>query len=378
MIALSLVLVACGDDDGSEATDSAVTTAEATDGPRPAAIANGKPFPADRCEANRAAGTITYLTGFDYAASASMIEVMVAEEKGYFEDVCLDVEITGSFSTANYPLVAGGEAQFASAGSFSEIVSFAAANDTSFVATQVDGRVPVDALIVKPGRAKTLEDLAGTTIGVKGKLPTGVEAMLATAGLHEGDDFQTVPLDGFDPTAHIAIDSIVGFPGYKSNEPGALKRAHIDFDLFDPIDHGVAGSFGVVYTTPKFVAEHPTAAADFVRASLRGLQDALARPRVAAQVAVDRINAGGNPNFLSAEGETFRWRTEATLIEQSTSKNEHAGVPNPTALQKELDQNAELGLFDGISSVPRASDYIATDLAASAFTDAGAVAWPRH
>jgi NitT/TauT family transport system substrate-binding protein len=375
LIALSLVVAACGDDDDSEATEPAQTTAGGT--PAPAAIVDGQPFPAERCEANKAAGKITYLTGFDYAAAASMVEVMVAEGKGYFEDLCLDVEVKASGSTANYPLVAGGEAEFASAGSFSEIVSFAAANDTTFVATQVDGRVPVEALIVKPGRAKTLEDLAGTTIGVKlGKLPTGVEAMLATAGLREGDDFQTVPLDGFDPTAHIAIDSIVGFPGYKSNEPGALERAGIDFDLFDPIDYDVAGSFGVVYTTADFVADHPTAAADFVRASLRGLEDALADPRAAAQIAIERINTGGNPYFLSEEGETFRWSTEAKLIEESTPDGEHPGVPSPAGLQTELDQNAELGLFGDMTGAPHAGDYIATDLAASAYTDAGTVAWP--
>ena len=44
--------------------------------------------------------------------------------------------------------------------------------------------------------------------------------MLAGAGLVEGEDYETVLLDGFDPLAHIAIDGIVGFPGYKSNEPG--------------------------------------------------------------------------------------------------------------------------------------------------------------
>ena len=94
----------------------------------------GEPFPADRCEANKAAGTITYLSGFDFAATASIIDVVVADERGYYDELCLDVELTPSFSTANYPLVAGGEAQFASGGSFSEVVNFAAANDADLVA----------------------------------------------------------------------------------------------------------------------------------------------------------------------------------------------------------------------------------------------------
>ena len=94
--------------------------------PTSSAVEAGVAFPADRCEANQAAGTITYLTGFDFAAAASIVEVVVADERGYFDDLCLDVEITPSFSTANYPLVASNEVQFASAGNFSEVATFAA------------------------------------------------------------------------------------------------------------------------------------------------------------------------------------------------------------------------------------------------------------
>ena len=41
-----------------------------------------------------------------------------------------------------------------------------------------------------------------------------------------------------------------------------------------------------------------------MRASMKGLADAIADPKAAAEIAVDMINANGNPNFLSAEGET--------------------------------------------------------------------------
>ena len=73
--------------------------------------------------------------------------------------------------------------------------------------------------------------------------------MLAGAGLVEGTDYQTVLLDGFDPIAHYHLDGIVGFPGYKSNEPGQLERAGLPFTLFDPTEYDVPGSFGVLFTT---------------------------------------------------------------------------------------------------------------------------------
>ena len=46
------------------------------------AVAAGQPFPAARCEENKAAGKIRYLSGFDFAATASIIDVVMAERAG--------------------------------------------------------------------------------------------------------------------------------------------------------------------------------------------------------------------------------------------------------------------------------------------------------
>jgi NitT/TauT family transport system substrate-binding protein len=360
----ALALAACGDDDDGDGTGSDVSGVE-----------SGEPMPDDRCEANRAAGTITYLSSFDFAAAASIVEVLVADERGYFEELCLDVDIRASFSTENYPLLAANDAQFSSGGSFSEIVTFAAANDADFVALAVEGRTAIDSLIVKPGEAETLEDLRGTTIGVKGKLPPSIAAMLTEVGLVEGTDYDTVGLEGFDPTAHIAIDSIVGFPGYKSNEPGQLERAGIDFTLFDPTEFDVPGSFGVLYTNRTFLTEHPSAAEDFMRAAMAGLQDAIADPAAASAIAVDRINGAGNPNFLSPEGETFRWETESQLIADTTPEGTPVGLPDVAALQAELDAYAAVGLF-GDGDTPRAEDSADPTVLAGVYDEDGSIIFP--
>lgn len=382
VLVAGLALAACGSDDsstdGSGNTDSSGTSSVESTAPESpdgvSEVVAGEAFPDDRCAANEAAGTITYLTGFDFAATASIVDVIVADANGYYDAMCLDVEIQPSFSTANYPLVAENDAQFASGGSFSEVVAFAAANDTDFVVTAVEGPTAIDSLILKPGVAAELEDVAGTTIGVKGKLPPSVAAMLATAGLVENEDYETVLLDGFDPTAHIAIESIDGFPGYKSNEPGALERAGIDFDLFDPLDYDIPGSFGVIYGNADFITEHPTAAEDFMRATMLGLADAIADPEAAANTAVELINSGGNPNFLSPEGEIFRWSTDAALISELTPEGTGYGVADPGALQNELDTYSEVGLF-GDADTPVATDYLSSILDGIYDTDA-TVIWP--
>jgi NitT/TauT family transport system substrate-binding protein len=113
--------------------------------------------------------------------------------------------------------------------------------------------------MVKP-EVGGLEQLAGTTIGVKGKLPPSIAAMLAQIGLVERTDFETLLLEGFNPIAHWEVEGISAVPGWKSNEPGALERAAIDFDLYDPADYDIPGSFGLIYTNRQFLTEHPTAA----------------------------------------------------------------------------------------------------------------------
>lgn len=377
-VCTAALLAACSSDGDTTSSDTTTEVASATTGSATSGITDvvaGEAFPEDRCAANQAAGTITYLTGFDFAATASIIDVLVADEKGYYDAMCLDVEVTPSFSTANYPLIAENDAQFASGGSFSEVASFSAANDAELVVVAVEGPTAIDSLILKPGVATELADLEGATIGVKGKLPPSVAAMMAQEGLIEGENFDTVLLDGFDPVQHIAIESIVGFPGYKSNEPGQLERAGIEFVLFDPVDYDIPGSFGVVYTNQQFIDEHPMAAEDFVRATMLGLDDAIADPEAAAAISVERINAGGNPNFLSPEGETFRWTTDAALISSLTPAGTGYGVPQSDALQNELDTYAEIGLF-GDGGAPDATALLGDDIIVRIYSGDGQVIWP--
>ena len=374
----ALVLGACGSgDDGSpDPTDQSSTAL---------AVTADAPFPDERCAANREAGTITFLTGFDFAAAASIVEVVYAEALGLYEELCLDVEIAPSFSTANYPLVAGGQGQFASGGSFSEVVAFSEANDIDLVAVSIAGSTPIDSLMLKPGVLAADADLtdpvaavtalAGTTIGVKGKLPPSLEVLLLEAGLAAGTDYETVPVEGFDPVAHLALEGIVGVPGWKSNEPGRLEREGIEFDLIDPSAADIPGSFGVIFTTREFVEAHPTAAEDFVRATLRGLEAAIAEPESAATAAVDLILANGNPNFLSPEGEVFRWATEAALISERTPTGVAPGTPDVPAAVAEVESYHRIGLF-GDGEMPSADRRLEPRLAVAVTDDSGSVVWP--
>jgi len=365
LVGVLLVADACSG--GGAADDSPTTTAPPTE------VEDDRPFPEDRCAANRAVGTITYLSSFDFAATASIVDVLVADARGYYDELCLDVEVQSSFSIDNYPLIAADEAQFASAGSFSEMVNFAGTNDAGFVALLVDGRIGIDTLIVSDPEVDDLTDLRGRTIGVKGALTPSVKAMLAAAGLEEGEDFEVLELEGFDPLEHVEIEEIAGFPGYRSNEPLALEAAGIDVRQFDPADVDVPGSFGVLYANRQFLDEHPHAAEDFVRATLRGLADAVAEPDEAVEIAVAALRTSGNTMGLPPRAELARWRLEAEIL-RSSSAVAPLGVPQLELLTAEVQTFTEIGLFDGIE--PPVDDMVDAALAARLYSRDGELIWP--
>jgi ABC-type nitrate/sulfonate/bicarbonate transport system substrate-binding protein len=322
---------------------------------------------AERCEQNKAAGKISFLTGFDFAAAASIIDVIVAEENGYFKALCLDVDIKSSFSTANYPLVAANEAQFASGGSYIELLNNSGGG-ADLRTVVLYGRTAIEGLVIPKDKAiASLADLKGKNIGIKGALPPSMVALLAASGLVEGTDYQETLLDGFDPVAHLAT-GIDALPVFRSNEPGQLDRAGIKYDLYAA--ENIPGSFGLIFTNAKFAADHPTAVEDFVRADLAGWAAAVADPKAAVAAAVKRIDAAGNPNYLNPDGEGFRFTTEAKIVADATPAGTGEGIIDPKQLQAQVDAYLKAGVLKGNVSID--NTYL-IDPALKAYTPGGAI-----
>ena len=352
-------------------SSSASTAASASAASSGGDVKAGAAFPADRCAANKAAGKITYLSGFDYAASASIVEIVVAKEKGYFDKMCLDVDVKPSFSTVNYPLVGANTAQFASAGSYTEMLGYNK-DGAHFVAVAIDGKVGVDALLVRPDSGVTTPaGLKGKKVGVKGALPPAEVALLNKYGLKQGKDYDEVSLDGFDPKVHWALP-IDALPVYKSNETGQLDAAGIKYTMFDPVKEGIPGDFGVIYTNAGFAKDHPIAVQDFVRAAMKGMEDAQADVAGAVKIAVAKINGNGNPNYLSDAGESYRWGVEAKLVKDNTPAGEGIGVVHADALAKLVDAYTAAGVFATRPSI----DGTYSDALKGVYDANAKVVWP--
>lgn len=325
-----MTLVGCSSSNASSANDI-VGTVTAASG-----------ISADRCEANRNAGEITYLTGFDFAAAAGIIDVVAAKELGYFDKMCLNVKVQSGFDTTNIPLVSAGKAQFTAVGSISEIAD-AESKEGNVQAVGILGHKAVEALAASENSSvKTLADVQGSTMGVMGSIPFSIRVMLVRAGVSL-DSLKQVDA-GFNPLA-LAQGTFASRPVYKSNEPRQLDAAHVKYRLFDPAAQGVNASFGVITVNKDFAQKNPTATEDFLRAQLKGVEYAIANPKAA----VDMTYKKADPKYyLSIDGEGFRWATEAQLLKESTPAGKNYGYIDANEVRKEIEP-----LVTEVKSLPK-------------------------
>lgn len=327
MIAMSLIAAACSSDGDSDASGDEAATAE------------------ERCQANTDYGTVTFVTGFDYAAAAGIVEVIAADAEGYFEELCIDVEIQPGFAPSNGALVIEGQAEMGAAGSFAELVNTNVAGDGDLVAVLHWGRTAIEAIVVPEGSdIGSFADLCGSLVGIKGDLPPSLQASIALSGIERGC-FEEILLDGFDPVQHLDL-GIDALPVYKSNEPNSLTNAGVGYTLLDPLDFDVPASFGVTFASRTFLDENPDLARDVVRALIRGYEFAANDPDAAVAHAFELIDAAGNPLFLANEAELFRWTTESNLIQSLAPADVGVGVPDLDLFEAEIDALVSAGVYE--------------------------------
>jgi NitT/TauT family transport system substrate-binding protein len=355
LAAFALVAAACGSDDAAESGASAGDALSAE----------------ERCQNNEDYGTVTFVTGFDFAAAAGIVEIIAADAEGYFEELCIDVEIQPGFAPSNGALVIEGQAEMGMAGSFAELVNNNVAGEGDLVAVLHWGRTAIEAIVVPEGSdISSFADLCGSLVGIKGDLPPSLQASVALAGIERGC-FEETLLDGFDPVQHLDL-GIDALPVYKSNEPNSLTNAGVGYTLLDPLDFDVPASFGVTFASGSFLSENPVLAEDVVRALVKGYEFAANDPDAAVVHAFELIDAAGNPLFLAQEAELFRWNTEAGLIADLAPDGTGVGVPDTELFGAEIDALVSAGVF---ADAPDWEPMVNQDIAAGLY-DGTTLIWP--
>jgi putative hydroxymethylpyrimidine transport system substrate-binding protein len=101
------------------------------------------------CAADRAAGTITFLSPFGYDASVGILDVFAATQLGYFRQLCLTVTFNPNVSfTPVYPEVSAGVATITGEGSAADDL-VAVGNGAAFTAVATFGDTSDYALLTR-------------------------------------------------------------------------------------------------------------------------------------------------------------------------------------------------------------------------------------
>ncbi len=219
---------------------------------------------AARCAANRAAGPITYLTGFGWQASVGILDPVAALAQGFYQQLCLNVHLkpgTGD-PTSSSQLVAAGRATLGELGSASDAIT-AAAGGIPIEAVATYGNTTANTLLTMAS-VTNLRQLDGKTIGYKGAMPPLITAMLVKAGVN----LKTVRevSVGYDPTV-LPRGQVQGLTAYKSNEPLQLRDEGYHIREWDPGSFGLHGTFNVLDVNHAWAQAHPSALRDFLRAT---------------------------------------------------------------------------------------------------------------
>jgi ABC-type nitrate/sulfonate/bicarbonate transport system substrate-binding protein len=318
-----------------------------------------------RCAQNRAAGTMTFVSPFSFDASAGIIDVFAAQHLGYFADLCLDVKIIASSFTPNQ-LVSAGTATVTGEGSAADDLSLVA-NGQNLVAIATYGDTSDYALLTQTKFTK-LTQLEGQTIGYHTTMPVILTEMLKKAGV-DLSKTQLVNDTSYNPDL-LPEGKFAAIQAYRSNEAITLREQHQGFREYVPSSYGVQGTFNVQVVNKSFLAKHPGAVTDFLRAELHAFDYCTTHALACVQLEDTGAAASGVENNQTHN--LAEWKFEYALAIDHTLPGKGVGVETQAEWTPELDALKQFGI---VKQAPSLSTYENTTIAASLYNGKTLI-WP--
>lgn len=355
-------LSACGSDATSSATPSSPSD-------------SAKAISSERCETNKLAGKITYMSGYYWQASASILEVIAANQLGYFDDLCLDVELqpgTGD-TTVNAKLIQAGKVNIGPLSEQDIITSNASTIENGGKAGVLGvssySNAGLDILMTNPD-ITDLKQLEGKTLGQKGWVPVSVSAMLDK--LNVNVDKITKVKVGYDPTI-LPRGQVQALTGFVSNEPNLLAAAGKKVTVWQPSEYGVAGSLGAMAANTEWAKKNPTVVEDFLRAAFKAYAYCAEKAHVEECIGYQQKQSAEPGEDKSHEAEV--WNTEVALAAKNPLPTGF-GTVDPANVESLV---ADVNTYAGAKVDPKvAATWFTNDYAKAVVGPDNAVIWPAE
>lgn len=268
--------------------------------------------------------SLVFMAGYKPQANLPFVGVYVAQEKGFFAEEDLQVEIQHSAGGGEHLqlLVAGKVDVTTQDGAV--LLKRRADPGLPLVSIALIGQWGQQAYIaLADAGLNELEDWRGHRVGFKGTPPPDLLALLDTAGLSE-DDVKLINV-GFDP--RVLVEGRVDvYPVFRSNEPYILQSWGYEVQQWEAADYDIP-TLGLAYvTTDDAIEQHPERLARFTRAALHGI--AYAEEHVEEAVEITLTYTGPE-----ADRDHMRYMLETELASAHNATTQVRGVGWQTAEQ---------------------------------------------
>lgn len=218
--------------------------------------------------------------GMGYIPNVQFAPYYVAQQRGYYRQAGLNVTFDYAFSPNLLELVGAGKIDVANADGTDAVTAVAHGVPIVYAMSEYQ-RFPVAIFALARSGIRSVAGLRGKTVGVPGfygSTYVGLLAALRASGLKPKDvAIQAINYTQAEEVVAGKVDAAVGF---SMNEPVLLARRGYQVTTFQVSDMANLVAPGLV-VGKSLIAHNPALVRAFIRATLHGLADSIADPRVA-------------------------------------------------------------------------------------------------
>ena len=291
--------------------------------------------------AERAAQTPTDLQtvrlGVGFIPNVQFAPLYVAQQKGFYADKGLDVEIEYGFEDDFVALAALGEREFAIASGDQVILARAQGLPITYVMKWYH-RYPVALMIPVEQGVSTPQELAGKKVGLPGFFGAtfiGWKALAYAGGVDESS--LTLEEIGFTQAAAVQQGQVDAAMVYIANEPIQLRNEGIEVNVIQVSDYIDLVSNGLV-VGDTLMADNPELVQRMAQATLRGLEYTINNPDEAFEIVRQVI-----PEMTDDDAPTQRQVLDASI---ELWRTDSLGVSSEQAWQDSVKFMQQTGLLE--------------------------------
>ena len=316
------------------------------------------------CQETSTSDKIVFMAGFKPQANLPFAAVYIAEEKGYFVEQNIDVEILHSGGGGENIQSLLSDRVHVTTSDANSVLKYRASQKAPLVAIALFGQTGQQAFVsLKESGINSPKDWSGKKFGYKISIPPDYLAIIDAQEVNR-NSIEEIQV-GFDPRILIErkVDILAVF---KSNEPDTLRKMGHDVNVFEAAKYGVP-TLGLTYVvTETHLKTHSDENQRFLKATLKAVDFIKNNEEEALDIVMKYAD--------KEDKEHMRFMLATEMHDAITSATEQKGIG-----WMEVDQwkalHDSLRLYDAIATDVDIENVMTTDLLKEIYSN-GKLLWP--